>query len=44
MGYEEMRLDTLSQIEGAGKLYASVGFEEMNAYYETPLMVSLFPN
>jgi GNAT superfamily N-acetyltransferase len=37
MGYEEMRLDTLAQMEGARKLYASLGFEEMNAYYETPL-------
>ena len=38
MSYEEMRQDTLSQMEGARKLYASVGFEEMNAYYETPLL------
>jgi GNAT superfamily N-acetyltransferase len=37
MGYEEMRLDTLPQMEGASKLYASMGFEEMIAYYKTPL-------
>jgi putative acetyltransferase len=37
MEYEEMRLDTLAQMEGATKLYASLGFEEMNVYYETPL-------
>jgi GNAT superfamily N-acetyltransferase len=37
MGYEEMRLNTLAQMEGARKLYASLWFEEMNAYYETPL-------
>ena len=37
MGYEEMRLDTLPQMEGASKLYASMGFEEINPYYQTPL-------
>jgi ribosomal protein S18 acetylase RimI-like enzyme len=37
MGYKEMRLDTLAQMEGARKLCASLGFEEMNIYYKTPL-------
>jgi len=37
LGYEEMRLDTLPSMEGARKLYGKYGFEEMEAYYETPL-------
>ena len=36
IGYEEMRLDTLPQIQGARKLYARCGFREIEAYYETP--------
>ncbi len=42
LGYEEMRLDTLPSMEGARKLYGKHGFEEMEAYYETPLEGTFF--
>lgn len=42
LGYEEMRLDTLLSMEGARKLYGLYGFEEMEAYYETPLEGTVF--
>jgi ribosomal protein S18 acetylase RimI-like enzyme len=42
LGYEEMRLDTLPSMEGARKLYGKYGFEEMEAYYETPLEGTFF--
>ena len=38
LGYEEMRLDTLSSMSGARKLYAEFGFSEIEAYYQTPLL------
>ncbi len=41
-GYEEMRLDTLPQMQGARKLYARFGFREIEAYYETPLEGTIF--
>ncbi len=41
-GYREMLLDTLPSMTGAIKLYKSAGFEEIPAYYETPLEETIF--
>lgn len=42
-GYLEMRLDTLpSRMQEAISLYKRLGFEEIDAYYETPLEETLF--
>ncbi|CZR57177.1 related to N-acetyltransferase [Phialocephala subalpina] len=40
--YDEMRLDTLPSMEGARKLYHSLGFVDIDAYYETPLEGTIF--
>jgi ribosomal protein S18 acetylase RimI-like enzyme len=42
IGYREMRLDTLPTMTGAIALYRKFGFEEMPAYYETPVTGTLF--
>ena len=43
LGYEEIVLDTLEdKMEDAVKLYKKMGFEEISAYYETPLAGTLF--
>jgi len=42
IGYREMRLDTLPPMTGAIALYRKFGFEEMPAYYETPVTGTLF--
>jgi len=42
LNYEEMRLDTLPSMEGARKLYEQYGFEEIDAYYDTPLEKTFF--
>lgn len=42
LGYDEMRLDTLPSMEGARKLYERYGFEEIGAYYDTPLKGTFF--
>lgn len=36
-GYTEMSLDTLRSMHGPIALYREAGFEEMEAYYETPV-------
>ena len=42
-GYLEMRLDTLpSRMQEAISLYKRLGFEEIDAYYETPLDETMF--
>ena len=37
LGYSEMRLDTLPSMRAALKMYQAIGFEDIPAYYETPL-------
>ena len=42
IGYKEMRLDTLPSMNEARALYRRLGFEEMAAYYETPVAGTAF--
>ena len=42
IGYNHMRLDTLRHMKGALALYSKVGFEEVDAYYDTPLKDTVF--
>ncbi|KAG9235871.1 putative GNAT family acetyltransferase [Amylocarpus encephaloides] len=42
LGYERVRLDTLPRMERARRLYRSFGFEEADAYYDTPLEGTIF--
>ncbi|WP_420414621.1 GNAT family N-acetyltransferase [Roseibium sp.] len=41
-GYTDMKLDTLPTMTGAIKLYEQSGFEEIPAYYETPIRETVF--
>lgn len=42
IGYAVMRLDTLPSMREATRLYASLGFEVIPAYYASPLEGTLF--
>jgi putative acetyltransferase len=41
-GHHEMRLDTLSSMHEAQKLYRALGFTEIAAYYDTPIEGTVF--
>jgi len=41
-GYRDMVLDTLPTMTGAIRLYKAVGFEEVSAYYDTPIEETVF--
>ncbi|WP_299481015.1 GNAT family N-acetyltransferase [uncultured Roseibium sp.] len=41
-GYRQMLLDTLPTMTGAVKLYTAAGFEQISAYYETPIEETVF--
>jgi ribosomal protein S18 acetylase RimI-like enzyme len=42
IGYREMRLDTLPTMNVAISLYRKFGFEEIAAYYDTPIAGTVF--
>lgn len=42
IGYTSMRLDTLPVMQGAIRLYESLGFVRRPAYYETPIPETVF--
>lgn len=42
LDYEEMRLDTLPDMVGARSIYQRIGFQEIEAYYQTPLKTTIF--
>ena len=42
LGYQEMRLDTLSTMDAAISLYQKAGFVEIPPYFETPLEDNIF--
>ena len=42
LDYEEIRLDTLPMMKGAQLLYESMGFDDIEPYYETPIAGTRF--
>ncbi|CAK7245372.1 MAG: hypothetical protein STHCBS139747_006952 [Sporothrix thermara] len=42
MGYNEVVMDTLASMAPARKLYTKLGFSETAAYYETPIVETVF--
>jgi GNAT superfamily N-acetyltransferase len=42
IGYAVMRLDTVPKLEAATRLYEALGFVRREAYYETPLVGTIF--
>jgi len=42
LGYSEMRLDTLPSMVAALRMYRTLGFEDIPAYYQTPLQGTHF--
>lgn len=42
LGYQEIRLDTLPMMGGAQALYASLGFQDIGPYYDTPIAGTRF--
>jgi ribosomal protein S18 acetylase RimI-like enzyme len=42
LGYQKNVLDTLPSMNSAIKLYKDFGFEEIEAYYETPIEGTIF--
>ncbi|HEY2836796.1 MAG TPA: GNAT family N-acetyltransferase [Rhizomicrobium sp.] len=42
IGYAEMRLDTLPKLKAAIALYQKMGFRRVAAYYDTPIVGTMF--
>lgn len=42
LDYEEIRLDTLPMMKGAQLLYESMGFDDIEPYYDTPIAGTRF--
>jgi putative acetyltransferase len=42
IGYAVMRLDTVPELAAATRLYESLGFVRRDAYYETPVVGTIF--
>jgi ribosomal protein S18 acetylase RimI-like enzyme len=42
IGYREIRLDTLPTMAGALAVYRKAGFEQVEAYYDTPIAGTVF--